>query len=200
MSFEKEIGNVGTWIQKHAKYLVVLLFVYLLIWTPFGRTLLGIVNPGFPGAIASCYGVNFKDFGSDWTGINTIHAVNDSESTLVSHSGLASSDRVYWGAGSGPGAMTIVHDSTALGTLAGKENQIATEIQSNIPLAAFNYQNSTPLTLTNVAAWDQGEVLQYWNVQASTPINQTLTNGTIISSVTYTATSQSLLLIPGTSI
>jgi len=197
MNFEKEMENAGTWVKKHAKYLVILAFAYLLVATPFGMSILGIVNPGFPGAYANCYGVNFKDFGTDWKGTNTIHALQNAETSLTNHSAFAASDNVYWGAGSGPGSMTLVHDYNYIGLEAGGEQQLATEVQSNIPLASFNYQNSTPLGLTNVATWDQGEVLQYWNVQASTPVNSTLSNGTIISSVTYTATSQSLLLIPG---
>jgi hypothetical protein len=193
---DKELQNVGTWIQKHAKYLVIVLFVYLLAGTPLGMTLLGTVNPGFPGAYSACYGVNFKDFGSDWTGTNTLYRVQDAQTNdLVSHSAFTQGDHVYWGAGNGPESMTVVHDFNS--PTRTTEQQLATETQTNIPLASFNYQNSTPLTFSNVQSWDQGELLQYWNVQATAPTNQTLSNGTILSSVTYTATSQSLLLIPG---
>jgi hypothetical protein len=196
---DKELEHMGTWIQKHAKYLIIIAFVFLLVETPLGMSILGIVNPGFPGAESACYGVNFKDFGSDWQGTNTIHVLSNAETELASHVSTTSgySDNVYWGAGNGPESMTVVHDfhDNLLGGI--KENQIATEVQTNIPLASFNYQNSTPLVFSNVSTWDQGEILQYWNTQASTPTNQTLSNGTRVSSVTYTATSQSLLLIPG---
>lgn len=156
-------------------------------------SLLGVVNPGFPGAQAACYGVNFKGLGNGWYGANYVHPISAGEVGLASQG----SNLISWGAGTGPSTMTLVWDYpyTIVGQMA--EKQMATEIQGQIPLAAYNYQNSTPLTLANVSAWDQGEILQYWNAQASTPINQTLANGTIVSSVTYTATSQSLLLIPG---
>lgn len=199
MSIESKVGNIVSWIKNHPKEIIALLFTYLLLGTPLGLMIVGLntVNPGFPGAYANCYGVNFKGFGTDWTGVNMIHPVNLGETTLVTHTFGLATDRIYWGAGTGPEGMTCVWDypSTSVGPLA--ERQIATEVQSNIPLAAFNYQNSTPLTFSNVSAWDDGTLLQYWNVQASTPINQTLSDGTILSSVTYTATSQSLLLIPG---
>jgi hypothetical protein len=193
MSFEKQ-KNVGTWIKKNAKYLVVMAFLYLLVGTPFGMTILGVVNPGFPGAQSACDGVMFKDF-SGWTGTNVFYNASDAQTgDLVSHGVVGMGDHVYWGS-VGPEAMTVVHRLDKTG--GSMEQQLSTEIQNQIPLADFNYQNSTPLAFSNMSSWDQGELLQYWNVQASTPTNQTLSNGTIVSSVTYSATSQSLLLIPG---
>jgi hypothetical protein len=197
---EKEYQHGKTWIKKHVKWIVALGFIGLLLWSPFGLSLLNIVNPGFPGAMANCYGVNFKDFGSDWSGTNTIHAVSSAESTLASHTGYflglqTSQDRVYWGAGSGPSSMTVEHWHGELAE-PDKEQQLATEVQTNIPLADFNYQNSTPLVFSNASTWDQGELLQYWNVQSNT-VNTTLANGTKLMTTTCNATSQDLLLVPG---
>jgi hypothetical protein len=195
MSIEKEFGTIGTWVKKNAKYLVIVAFIWLLIGTPVGMSLLGIVNPGFPGAQSACYGVQFNGW-PGWTGNGVLYAAADAQTTdLLSHSAIGMGDHVFWG-GTSPEAMTVVyrHDLPS----GSNEQQLSTEIQNQIPLASFNYQNSTPLTISNnMSAWDQGEILQYWNVQATTPTNQTLSNGTILSSVTYTATSQSLLLIPG---
>jgi hypothetical protein len=195
MTSEKDLQNAGAWIQKHAKVLIIVLFGYLLIGTPIGASLVGLgtVNPGFPGAQAACYGVNFKDFGTDWTGTNKLHAISDAETTLASQG----NNRISWGAGTGPTAMTCVLDYPYTLAQQMAQRQIATEIQGQIPLASFNYQNSTPLTLSSVPNWDQGEILQYWNVQPTSQVNQTLSNGTILNTVTYTETSQSLLLIPG---
>lgn len=200
MSIEKEIGNAGTWIKKHAKILVVLAFVYLLFASPIGMTIIermGIVNPGFPGAEVACYGVNFEDF-SGWTGTNVVHVAGNGETTLVSHSanGGLSSDRIYWGDCS-PTSLTIVHDFDQW-SYPTTENQLETDVQSPIPLADYNYQNSTPLTIANGLSWDQGEELSYWNptgVVSNT--TTTLTNGTKINTVTYSGTEQDLLLIPG---
>jgi hypothetical protein len=197
---EKEYEHGKTWVKKHLKWIVALGFMTLLLWSPLGLSLLNIVNPGFPGAMTACYGVNFKDFGTDWSGTNTIHLVNNSETTLVSHTGYVlgfqtSQDRVYWGAGTGPASMTVEHWHGEF-TEPDKEQQLSTEVQTNIPLADFNYQNSTPLQFSNASTWDQGQLLQYWNTQANT-VNTTLSNGTIIMSTTYNETSQSLLLIPG---
>jgi hypothetical protein len=198
MSFEKEIENVGTWIQKHAKFLVVLAFAYLIVGSPIGLTIvqkMGIVNPGFPGAEVATVGVNFKDFGSDWQGTNMIHLANNSETTLVSHSAAFSSDRVYWGDTS-PVSLTVVHDFSSSNPT--KQNQLETDVQSPIPLADYNYQNSTPLAISTALSWDQGEVLPYWNPTGIVSnVTQTLPNGTQINTVTYSGTMQSLLLIPG---
>lgn len=187
--------NAGTWIKNHAKILLVVAFVYLLVWTPFGMAIFGIVNPGFPGAQSSCYGVNFKDF-SGWTGTNTLYRVQDAQTgDLVSHSAWPTGDHVFWGAGNGPESMTVVHDFNQPGKT--NEQQLSTEIQTQIPLADFNYQNSTPLQISNAPSWDKGELLQYWNTQASGTQIVTLSNGTQVNQTTYTATSDSLLLIPG---
>lgn len=194
MTFEKEFGNAGTWVRKHAKLLIVVLVAYMLVATPFGMTILGIVNPGFSGAEVACYGVDFKA-PPGWTGTNTLYRVQDAQTgDLVQHSALGAGDHYTWGSGSGPEAMVLQHeyDSSGLTTT----QQLATEVQTNIPLASFNYQNSTPLTLTNIPAWDSGEVLQYWNVQNTTTVT-VLPNGTQITDTKYTATSDSLLLIPG---
>jgi hypothetical protein len=197
---DKDLGNAETWIKKNAKYLVIVAVVYLLIGTPVGMSLLGIVNPGFPGAEVATYGVNFRDFGSDWTGTNTIHVAGNGENTLVSHSAAMASDRVYWGDTSAD-SMTVVHDAEALNAQFAwitTQNQLETDVQSPVPLANYNYQNSTPLTISNALSWDQGEVIPYWNPTGIVSnVTTTLPNGTQLNTVTYSGIEQSLLLIPG---
>jgi hypothetical protein len=184
-----------SWLKKHWKGILILVaLAYLLNVT--GVLNLGIVNPGFPGAQVACYGVNFKDFGTDWSGTNVIHVAGAGESTLVSHSGGLSWDRIYWGDVS-PTSLTVVHDNGG-SLIETTESQLETDVESPIPLADYNYQNSTPLNIASGFTWDQGEVLPYWNptgIVSNT--TTTLPNGTQVNSVTYSGVEQTLLLIPG---
>jgi hypothetical protein len=201
MSFEKEAEKAGKFVSKHAKLIIVALIGYLLIATPIGMNLLsdvGVVNPGFPGAYCATYGVDFHDFGGSWTGINTVwQAGNPSNpKDILSHSALGAGDQVYFGDCS-PTSLTVVHDYSS-GALA-TEQQLETDVQSPIPLASYNYQTASPLNISqNIATWDQGEELSFWNptgIESNT--TTTLANGTKINSVTYTGEVQNLLLIPG---
>jgi hypothetical protein len=70
-----------------------------------------------------------------------------------------------------------------------QENQIATEIETDIQLQDFNYQNSTALpTLQNTTNPTQAVYLQYWHTSQTTNPN---------GSITYTVTKQDVLLVPG---
>lgn len=184
MRVDKELENVGTWIQKHAKYLIVILFVFLLLETPLGNSMLGIVNPGFPGAHCAFYGVTFKDFGSDWNGINVLHVAGSGETTLASWDSWYAHDRVYWDAES-PSAGSVARDDS--GTK--RYPELETRVESTIPVADFNYQNSTPLIVNDTARWDQGNMLYFQTIQ-----NTTSADG---KTVTYTWRSTDILLIPG---
>lgn len=212
MSIEKEVEHVGSLIRKHAKILIVVVFACLLIDNPLALSMLGIVNPGFPGAEASCYGAtylpafaNSHAYTAGWNGLGIIHPVGANEPSLANQSGgsgpfgwFSESYQEQWGAGSGPASMTIQESSSDTSQYAGLNvHQLSTEVQTQIPLANFNYQNSTPLQISNALPWDQGELLQYWNAQASATTSVKLSNGTVVNSTTYTATSNSLLLIPG---
>lgn len=181
---DKELEQVGSWVQKHAKHLIVVLLVALLLGTPFGMSILGIVNPGFPGAHVAFYGVTFNDFGTDWTGTNVLHVAGSGETTLASESTWYAYRRVYWDT-----------QSTSYGSIARDDSgtktypELETRVESSIPLANFNYQNSTPLILNSTAAWDQGNMLYYQTLH-----NTTSADG---QTVTWNWTSTDILLIPG---
>src|SRR5271157_3083200 len=176
------------------------MFAWILIGTPLGLTIvsnLGIVNPGFPGAEVATYGVNFHDFGGDWTGINTVHIAGQETGNIVSHGdSLGNWDHIFF-SGTSPTSITVAHDNGGVLTST-NEQQLETDVESPIPLASYNYQNATPLNIGNGLAWDQGEELSFWNptgIQSNT--TTTLSNGTKVQSVTYTGTMENLLLIPG---
>lgn len=203
LSIEKDADKVGKYISKHAKLIIVGLIAYLLIVTPIGLNLLsdvGVVNPGFPGAYCATYGVNFEGF-QGWTGTNEVHVAGNGVHTILSHStAINGNDVVYWGDCSST-SLTIVHDFNAppLSGISSTEQELETDVQSPIPLASYNYQTATPLNISqNIATWDQGEELSFWNptgIQSNT--TTTLANGTRINSVTYTGEVENLLLIPG---
>ncbi len=187
-------------LKKNWKLLLIaIMVIYLVQSTNFlGLGIESIINPGFEGAKIQFYGVNFKDFGSDWTGTHTIHVAGNAEPSLVSHNDITSWDNIYWGS-NGASDATVVHDfsSNVLGLTTATRTQLETRVESNIPLASFNYQTSTPLNISGVADWDKGLLLQYWTVRPIGEYNQTLTNGTILNTVTYNSTSEDMLLIPG---
>lgn len=152
-------------------------------------------NPGFPGAKVGINGVTFLGF-NGMQGTNTFHAVSDrsTEPYLVSHQGTGCSyDKVYWGASSGPSGVNIIWDENLyIGNTAIDRQQLNIEVQRDIPLEDFNYQNwGEKITFENGTLIDNpttGKIVQYWHL-TSEKTSSTTTK--------YTLTKQEYMLVPG---
>lgn len=206
------LDNLGKNISKNKK-LVVLLLIGILVFflgsTATGSIHLNIVNPGFEGAKVNCYGVVIKSSGATtgWSGLNSIHFVGDNEIPIASAGILKPSESYYWGPSSGASQFTIQHFAYKYYTYSPTvltEHQLSTEVESNIQLQDFNYQNSTPLAIPETNDPTLADYIQYWHLSANSAItssNSTNSTGyittTITNSTTYTLTKQNILLVPG---
>jgi hypothetical protein len=152
-------------------------------------------NPGFPGAKVGINGITFLDF-NGYEGAHTFHALSDrsTEPYLVYHKGLGQSyDKIYWGASSGPSGVNIIWDenSYVLNTAIDRQ-QLDVEVQRDIPLEDFNYQNwGEKITFENgtvISNPTTGKIVQYWHL-GSEKISSTETK--------YILTKQEYMLVPG---
>jgi hypothetical protein len=212
-----DLKNFEKNLLQHKKLLAVILVGILVffIGTTSGliplNPIINVVNPGFEGAKANCYGVEITSgtagMNPAWTGIDTVQYVGSGQSLIASGgqayppgqlynfpSVTGISGEVYqWGAGSGSSQMTvqhIVYGHYDNGPYT-QENQIATDVESNIQLQDFNVQNSTPLNYLGAGDWTNGTYLEYWQETASSVVN----NG--VNSTTYSVQEQDVLLVPG---
>jgi hypothetical protein len=192
------------YVSTHKKTVAVVPLAFIILFgaTAYGLNALNIVNPGVEGAKSGCWGVNILN--SQYhpqAGFNTIHFVGANENPIA-YSGATGwsltggpsqlGEAYVWGPGTGVSQMTVQHFKKqyyASGTTI-QENQISTDVESNIQLQDFNYvKNSIPLN-QSVTSSDPTQVryLQYWTL---VPTNNP--DGTI----TYNYTTKDILLVPG---
>jgi hypothetical protein len=179
---------------------ILLTIVVVFLVLPQGGNLLSlgptsnILNPGVEGAKSGCYGViitSGANYNPAWTGLNTMHFVGANERPIASAGISNPSESYYWGPGSGASQFTIQHfaykyymfSPTVL-----TENQLSTEVESNIQLQDFSYQNPTVSALQGTNNPTQGVYLQYWTQNATQNADGT---------TTYTYATQDILLVPG---
>jgi len=213
MNFDFE--NVTKTIVKHKKLLALGFVVILLFYLGVSEGIIplqtsNIVNPGFEGAKCNAYGVVIQSSGVSstnyvppWTGLDTVHFVGNNENPIAS-AGVPQfiGESYTWGSGTGASQMTIKHLRT--NGISGVENQITTDIESNIQLEDFNYQTSTPLAIPGTNDPTLADYIQYWHLASTSTItssNSTDSTGyvtvTTTNSTAYTLTKQDILLVPG---
>jgi len=197
MNFDFE--NVTKTIVKHKKLLALGFVVILLFYLGVSEGIIplqtsNIVNPGFEGAKCNAYGVVIQSSGVSstnyvppWTGLDTVHFVGNNENPIAS-AGVPQfiGESYTWGSGTGASQMTIKHLRT--NGISGVENQITTDVESNIQLEDFNAQGSLPLQIPGTSNVTQSDYIQYWHLSTTTDAS---------GNTVYTLTKQDILLVPG---